>query len=210
MIVLYVLLAIVAMIVLLLNLRVHLIFNYRYKASVTLRILFVRMDAARLVQKYLDRKKDVQPQMVETEPKEAKKKRTSGIDLIGFTEFLLHIGTVIRLALREHFEKTTVYLKELRIAVGTDDAAKTALLCGGVYNAANAICALLQHFSKFRCDNRNLSISPVFTSDQTKVSLHLVMSTKMIHLIGVFLRSYLRFFEGKDVQNERNSIKTSH
>ena len=200
MIVLYVVLALVAILLFLLNLRVRLIFTYHDKAAVTLGILFFRWDAAKLVQNYLERKKEVKPKMVEKE--NSKTEQSKSIDLIGFAEFLIHIGSVIRLAIKEHFEKTRVFLKELHVSVGTEDAAQTALVCGGVYNAANGLCALLQHFSDFRCDNRNLSISPDFTSDQTKFSLHLVMSTKVIHLIGVLLRSYIRFFEGKDDKNE--------
>ena len=208
MIVLYVVLALIAIALLLLNVKIRLIFTYYDKAAVKLGILFFRWDAAKLVQNYLERKKDVKPKMVETE--QTKSEKSKSIDLLGFGEFLIHVGSVIRLAIKEHLEKTQVYLKELRVSVATDDAAQTALLCGGVYNAANGLCALLQHFSDFRCDNRNLSISPDFTSDKTKFTLHLVMSTKLIHLIGVFLRSYIRFFEGKDKKNERNSIKTGH
>ncbi len=208
MIFLYVFLGFALLLLFLLYLNVHLIFVYREKATVTLRILFFRTDAVKLVQKYLEKKKNVQPKMVEKS--KSTKAPSGGVDLLGFAEFLAHIATVIRLAIKEHLEKMRIDLKELNVTVATQDAAQTALLYGGAIQGANALCALLCHFSNFKCNNKKLVIAPDFASDKSEFSIHLVLTSKPIHLIGVFLRSYFRFFEGKDNQNARNSVKTSH
>ncbi len=211
MIVLYILLAIVALLLFLLFLDVHLIFSYNEKATVTLKILFFRFDGIELFKKFSDQKESTsdEKQNKKELQKENQKSARKG-DFLGFCEFLVRIGRIIGLAVKEHFSKMKINLKELRVSIGTEDAAKTALATGGAIAAANGLCALLQRFSNFRCDNRKLSISPDFTSDQSSFRIHLILTSKIVHLIGIIFRSYLRFFERKEVKNARNSVKTSH
>ena len=101
-------------------------------------------------------------------------------------------------------------LKELHVSIGTDDAAKTALLCGSAIQGANVLCALLQRFSNFRFDNRNLSISPNFTEEKTKLSIDLDLSTRVFDIIVVILRAYFRFLEREEFNHARNTIETGH
>lgn len=207
MIFLYVLLAIFLFVLFVLTRNVHLIFIYNENVSVTLRILCFRFDALQLFQKISEKK---EPEKKESMKKIEPKSKTKKGSFIGFTEFLVRIARVIGLAIKEHFAKLKVYLKELNVSIGTEDAATTALVTGGVITAANGLCALLRQFSHFRCNNQKCFISPNFTSEKSSFSIHLKLSTKIISLIGVIFRSYFRLFEGKDVKNARNSVKTSH
>lgn len=204
---LYVLLAIVALILFLLFMNVHLIFRYEDHPTVTLRILFIRMNAIKLFRRFTDEKDGQKTQGTANEKQNKVRKKGS---LPGFIEFLARIARVISLAVKEHFSKMKVNLKMLHVSVGTDDAAKTALLCGGAIQAANILCELLRRFSHFRCDNSQLSISPDFTSEVSRFAVHLDLSAKPIHIIGVIVRSYMRFFEREDMNHARNTTQTGH
>ncbi len=210
MIALYVVLALLALILFLLFVNIHIIFVYREKAQVIVRILFLRMDGMHLFS-YFTREKEGGEEKEQTQsekPQAPKKKRKA--DPLGFVEFLLRITRVVSLAVKEHLSKMRIHLKELCVIIGTDDAAKTAMLTGGAIQAANFLCVLLQRFSHFTCDNRNLVISPDFTSEQSRFTVHLDLTVKAYHLITIFMRAYFRLFEGKDEHHARNSVKTSH
>jgi hypothetical protein len=207
MIILYVLAAIFLVILFLLTLNVHLIFIYNEEVKVTLQILCFRFDAISLFKKISEKGEDKEESLPVAD--ESKQKRGKG-NLAGFAQFLVRIARVIGLAIKEHFSKLKVDLKELSVSIGTDDAAKTALVTGGVIAAANGLCELLRQFSHFRCNNKKCFISPNFASEKSTFSIHLKLTTRIVSLIGVFFRSYFRLFEGKDVKNARNSVKTSH
>lgn len=183
----------VLLILFLLFMPIHLVCRYPSESIVTIRILCFRFDGAELIEKLFNKN-----ETADTKPKPASKKKRNSAnspDMIGFIEFLLHLTDVIRSSLAVFFSKAKVNLKELRISVGTEDTAKTALLSTGVVQAANGLCAALQHFSNFRCDSKNLSIAPNFTSENSVFSLHLDISCTVIHIIRVYLHTNLRFFE---------------
>lgn len=195
---LWILLGVIALLAFLLCANLHLVFQYHTAPRITLRYLFFKWDGKKLFDTFVEKRK-TKPEKVPAESTSQTEKK-SGADIVGFAQFLKHIAQVIGLAIKEHFAKMTVNLKELHVSVATEDAAETAMAYTLALNAANGLCALLQHFSRFRCDNRNLSISPSFSSDKTHFSIHLDLSSKPIHLIAVILRSYIRFFEGKEVK----------
>ncbi len=211
MIALYILIFLILLVLFLLYVNVHIIFRYRENATVTVRVLFFRMDGMKLFRFVSERRKkreqNIEPN-VEADQKEKKKKRN--FDPLGFVEFLVHIARVIGLAVKEHFSKMKINLKELYVLIGTDDAAKTALIYGGAIQAANALCVLLQRFSHFQCNNEKLVISPDFTQETSRFSIHLDLCVKPVHIIALLLRTYFRFFEGKEKENERNPVETSH
>ncbi len=198
MIFLYIFLFLLLLVLTALYINVHFVFLYREKESVRLRILCFSFDAIKLYNRYAERKKNKKPipQQKDASSQPTPKKR--GADPIGFAEFLIHVTRVVSLAARESLESMKINLKELIISVGSDDAAKTALTAGVVMQAANGLCAALQHFSDFRCDNRHLSVSPDFTSEKSKFSIHLDLCIKPIHFIGVLLRANTRFFEREE------------
>ena len=200
MIALYIVSGLVAVLLLLLFSKISIIFDYHDRPSITLKFLCIRMDGVSFLQKRVFREKEEPEKDTEktekVEASEAPPKQKA--DPVGFAKFLLHVTEVVRLAFKEFFAKATVDLRECKVSIGTDDAALTALSFGGAIFAANALCALLMRFSKFRCDNRNLRVSPDFTSEKSAFSFHLILSCRLIHVLGVALRSYLRFFERKE------------
>lgn len=193
------------------SLKIHLIFDYHDKLTVTLRILCFRFDGFSLLEK-LGRNEEQGEKKSDKLTKANTKNQVKDkkIDLFGFAEFLAHLAKVIIVGLKEYFSKAKVYLKELKVSIGTDDAAETALISGTVMQAVSGLLAALQHFSKLRCNNQNLWVSPDFSSEKSSVSFHLVLTTKFVDMIGILFRTYIRFFERKEDKYARNSVKTGH
>lgn len=196
MILLWILLTLLLFVAFILFFRIHLIFDFHEKPRIVIRFLCFRIDGNQLINMFRakEKTKDKSTKPKQKNPPEISKKSKGSGDLLGFVDFLLHIASVLGGSMKDYLSRTKVHLKELHVSIGTDDAARTALLCSSAIQAANGLCAVLQHYSKFTCDNKNLSISPDFLSDKSKCSLHLVLSSTIIHLIGVYLRANMRFF----------------
>ena len=197
MIFLWILLGFLLLVILTCLLPVRLIFDYHCTPRITLKILFFSFDGIDLVKRFLskDKKEDDKLKNDKQAEKSQKSQQKKSGDLLGFVEFLLHVTDVFTATLGDFFSKARVNLKELHVSLGTDDAAKTAMLSCSVIQAANALCAVLQRYSHFRWNSNNLSISPNFTSDKSKFALNLVISSSLIHILAVFLRANMRFFD---------------
>lgn len=194
MIALWIFLIFVLLILFLLFMRIHLICQYPAKSNFSFRILCFRFDGVGFLKKIF-----VKDETKSTDSKVEKKKKNknsnSSADVAGFVDFLIHLTDVIHSTIVEFFSNAKVNLKELRISVGTDDAAKTALLSCTVNQAANGLCTVLQYFSKFRCNSKKLIISPNFMTEKSDFSLHLDISCTVIHIIRVYLHTNMRFFD---------------
>lgn len=197
MIFLWILLGFLLLVILTCLLPVRLIFDYHCTPRITLKILFFSFDGIDFVKRFLskDKKEDDKLKNDKQAEKSQKSQQKKSGDLLGFVEFLLHVTDVFTATLGDFFSKARVNLKELHVSLGTDDAAKTAMLSCNVIQAANALCAVLQRYSHFRWNSNNLSISPNFTSDKSKFALNLVISSSLIHIFAVFLRANMRFFD---------------
>ena len=214
MIAVYILLAILALIVVVLLLNVHLIFQYDDTPRVTLRVLFVRLDGMKLVKRFsgdeqkTERSKKKKKKTREAEPAEPKpKKRGTPSDFLDF------LGLITRIALRavrELFAKLRINLKELELRLGGDDPAATAMLYGAVIQSANYLVALLQRFSHFRCRNDKLILAPGFCEGEPTFRIHLDLSIKPIYLLGIALHALIGYLQGKEEKHERNAIETGH
>jgi len=196
MIFLWILLGVILLLTFVLILRINLIIDYRQGLKIYIRILFFKFDVYKLLEVFRKNGKGDESESASKLAKDLdEKKNDPHKDILGFAEFLIHLTRVISSALKDFFSKAKVDLRELRVSVGAEDAADTALRCSYILQAANGLCAVLQHFSDFRCKSKNLKISPDFISGETKFSLHLIISCSLIHLLGVYLRANIRFFE---------------
>ncbi len=197
MIVFWIFLALVSLILFVLFLPIHLVCQYPAKSNFSVRILCFHLDGVEFLKKVFakDESKNTSAKAEPSKQKEKKQKQNSLSDVSGFVGFLIHLTDVLHSTIVEFFSNAKVNLKELRISIGTDDAAKTALLSCSVHQAANGLCAVLQHFSKFRCNSKKLSITPDFTTEKSDFSLHLDISCTIIHIIRVYLRTNMRFFD---------------
>lgn len=197
MIFLYVLLGFVALLLflfLLLLIPARLVITYHGEPCAEIRYLFFRFDVKDLIEKFgSDDGKEAEQSRKKTVPENRSQQKKG--DLQGFISFVGKVTRTIALAVKEQLERSKVYLKEFNLVLGTDDAAKTAMLYGVATTAANGLYAVLGRFTQLCCNQEKLIIAPDFTSDKTRFSIHLEIHFKFLHLIGVILRAQSRLYE---------------
>ncbi len=77
------------------------------------------------------------------------------------------------------FRKLKVNILNFKIRVGSDNAAKTALLYSGICTAVNSILALLCQFTKYdERDIENLEVHPDFLYEKTDVNIHILFTLR--------------------------------
>lgn len=87
--------------------------------------------------------------------------------LSGLIELLQEIVRILGYLLKKITDHLTISKMDLRLAIGTEDAAKTALTCGYASSAVFPLIAFIeQHVRKCRHTEQ---IVPVFTRTETKV-----------------------------------------
>ena len=92
----------------------------------------------------------------------------------------------------------------LHILVGTDDAAKTALLYGGVVQSVSYILQWLQtHFIPIRRDEGAMTIDADFVSGKISADIDLCCSLKIRRAIAIAVRMLIAFLKEKQTVDEK-------
>ncbi len=149
------------------------------------------------------KKKEKKKAEEEAKPKPKKKRSVKAIIRLA--------ARVAKFLLKRFKGHLYIDLKELDIAVATEDAATTALAFGGVSQATAYLLAVLDSASRFKFDNSRVNVRADFLSDKTKASVKLVFGIRIgsaiVTAVGAaftFLKSFV-FKSGdkkqKDIQN---------
>ena len=110
-----------------------------------------------------------------------KKSPSDVIDAVGYI-----IG-VIGAILGEFIKYARIKVVRIKISIGTDDCAETAMLYGAI---SSALYSLLEFFDSFlfvKKSYRNIGVFPDFTSDRCRVDMKLVLKIKIIHLLLILV-----------------------
>ena len=111
-----------------------------------------------------------------------KKKKMQLADILGWVYVGLDALKALGKSFGKHFEIEAVKMK---IAVGTDDAAKTAILYGIIVQMAAYLVEGLSAITNFRCRNREeMEISADFLSDKMVMDLHLIFKVRIWHVFA--------------------------
>lgn len=101
----------------------------------------------------------------------------------------------------KHFR---IRIAKFHIRVGSDDAAKTALLYGAVAQAVSYIAGAVERFTNLRLKRGSeILVEADFVGDSIKADLILDLSLRVWHLLAILLRAALAFFK----QQIRKAVK---
>lgn len=200
MIFLYLFLALLALILFVLFVNVHLSLQYDGEPRATVRVLFIKVDALDLAKYLGGEKKEKKKKTKRKEPQEKKPKKKAKGSLTDFLDFISLITRIVTRAVSDLLRKLRINLKEFELRFTAGEADQTALVYGGAIQAANALFALLARFSHFRWNDKKLTLSPDFTGESNTFRIHLVLTTKPVHLIAIALRAFFTFLEGKEAR----------
>ena len=111
-----------------------------------------------------------------------KKKKMELADIIGWVYVGLDALKALGKSFGKHFEIEAVKMK---IAVGTEDAAQTAILYGIIVQMAAYLVEGLSAITNFRCRNREeMEIRADFLSDKMVMDLHFIFKIRVWHIFA--------------------------
>lgn len=114
---------------------------------------------------------------------------------------LQNLSLIKRLAavlLSKTAKHVRIEARRLVITVGTDDAAKTAILFGSVNQAAIALLEFLKQTGNLRQTRRSqIAVKADFTSDKTTADVKLVFSMRVWQLLDILLSTLKRLIKEK-------------
>lgn len=114
--------------------------------------------------------------------KKKKKKKMQFADILGWAFVGLDALKGLGKSFGKHFEIEAVKMK---IAVGTDDAAQTAILYGIIVQMAAYLVEGLSAITNFRCKNREeMEITADFLSDKLVMDLHFIFKVRIWHIFA--------------------------
>lgn len=145
--------------------------------------------------------------------KPEKKEKQSIEDIVALVKLLIEIAKKV-------LEKTWRYIRIKTecydITVGTDDAAKTALIYGGVSQATSYLFTLLDETAHFRVKRKApVNVGVDFLSAETKASVQMDFCLRLWHILLIGLGAgitYLRGMKksGKTKDNNKKENKTEN
>ncbi len=80
-----------------------------------------------------------------------------------------------------------ILLIKLNVKIGTDEAAKTAVIYGAAANACDELLEIMRRFTKFRENSGAVIITADFASEKTDFDAEAELSASVIGIFGVLL-----------------------
>ena len=151
----------------------------------------------------------------EKSAKPEKKEKQSIEDIISLVKLLIEIAKKV---LEKTWRYIRIKIERYDIIVGTDDAAKTALIYGGVSQATSYLFTLLDETAHFRVKRKApVNVGVDFLATETKASVQMDFRLRLWHIISIGLGAGITYLRGmkksgktKDNNKKKNKIaKTS-
>ena len=157
------------------------------------------------------KKKKKQKQKKSAKPE--KKEKQSIEDIISLVKLLIEIAKKV---LEKTWRYIRIKIERYDIIVGTDDAAKTALIYGGVSQATSYLFTLLDETAHFRVKRKApVNVGVDFLSAETRANVQMDFCLRLWHILSIGLGAgiiYLRGMKksGKTKDNNKKENKTEN
>lgn len=116
------------------------------------------------------------------------------------------LKTIIIKISRKFFSHLKADIYRFRITLGGENAAKTAITYGIVYQSVLYIFEILDSFCVTFRDKRksNVSVDTDFTSEKTTADIKILFKIRIIHLIGILISAFANYIKNTQKQQESN------
>lgn len=163
--------------------NVSLVVGYEDKFYFRLKIFFFTINLSKLADKLEGQGEEPSVKLPE-ELKSGKKKKLTPSDII---ELISFVAELIRAVLGEFFRYARLKICNIRIAVGSEDAAKTAMLYVTLSSALYTVIEFFDSLMTVKKNYKNIGIEPDFTLDSCRIKFKIVLKIKIIHLLLAFI-----------------------
>ncbi len=118
------------------------------------------------------------------------------------------ILALIKKLYRETKGHIRIYVRRLHITVGSDDAAKTAILYGVAVQSVTYICSIIDKgFNRIRRHDGDMTVMPDYVSGQSSADIDLTCKVKIRRLIGSGLRMLMAYRKEKGRALKRATLR---
>lgn len=111
------------------------------------------------------------------------KKTTKSEDKLNIEILLQMISEFLDALLDGSRKGLHIHVCKLRVAVVGNDAAQTALICGGVWAALANLLAVLDAHAKLRISKADVTVIPDYTGETTRTDFDLIISFGIIRTV---------------------------
>ena len=215
-IILYIVLAIAALITLLMFVRARIIIEYRDSLSVVLKVLFIKKqlypeDLSRIkLGDYSERKLKSKQERVrkkaekkaekskkaktKSEPK-AKKKRSFS-EILDLVNTVKHIVSVL---VKAFFGYLRIDVSRINIVVACGEADKTAIVYGAVYQAVSYLLAVLDSVTNVKYKKTSeVSVTADFVAEKFSADIKIAFSIKIGQAVKVMIKTAYNYLKTKN------------
>lgn len=179
MIVLYIILTLAAIILFLLLVDVSLVLAYKDGFKLKIRIFIFPLPVEKLVGMTSGEGKSGKDKSPKIPNATAKKKKTAS-DIV---ELISTIVDIIKAVLGEFVRYARLKLCRIKITIGSDDPAQTALIYGAASPVLYTAIEFFDSFLNIKKNYKNIGIAPDFVSDECRADIKIVLRIKIIHLL---------------------------
>lgn len=142
-----------------------------------------------------------------------KKEKQSIEDIVALVKLLIEIAKKV---LEKTWRYIRIKIERYDITVGTDDAAKTAFIYGGVSQATSYLFTLLDETAHFRVKRKApVNVGVDFLAAETRANVQMDFCLRLWHILSIGLGAgiiYLRGMKksGKTKDNNKKENKTEN
>lgn len=146
--------------------------------------------------------------------KPEKKEKQSIEDIVALVKLLIEIAKKV---LEKTWRYIRIKIERYDITVGTDDAAKTALIYGGVSQATSYLFTLLDETAHFRVKRKApVNVGVDFLSAETRANVQMDFCLRLWHILSIGLGAGIIYLRGmkksgktKDNKKENKTENTN-
>lgn len=150
--------------------------------SVEWRVLFMRKPLYPAPPKKKKKKKAAKKE--QTKKATPKKREITAHDVIDMLRSAAEVFGELLSKLRRRMK---ILLIKLNVKIGTDEAAKTAVIYGAAANACDELLEIMRRYTKFREKSGAVNVEADFTSEKTDFDAEAELSASVIGIFGVLL-----------------------
>lgn len=134
--------------------------------------------------------------------KPEKKEKQSIEDIVALVKLLIEIAKKV---LEKTWRYIRIKIERYDITVGTDDAAKTALIYGGVSQATSYLFTLLDETAHFRVKRKApVNVGVDFLAAETRANVQMDFCLRLWHILSIGLGAGIIYLRGM----KKNSAKS--
>ncbi len=138
-------------------------------------------------------KKQKKQKLEKTAKPEKKEKQSIG-DIVALVKLLIEIAKKV---LAKTWRYIRIKIERYDITVGTDDAAKTALIYGGVSQATSYLFTLLDETAHFRVKRKApVNVGVDFLAAETKANVQMDFCLRLRHILSIGLEAGIIYLRG--------------